>query len=313
MDDECRCLPKEENEMIILYHHDDLDGQCSAAQVREIMEKTTSNLIRCIAVQYSGTTWQKEEIEEADEVYVLDFTFPDMETLVEITGQKLIWIDHHKTAMEEHKKLWNSNIFGKRDVTKAASQLTWEYLKSDQSLPTAVEYISRRDIWQFGDKKEEVSAFTGACQILLHSPEDKDWKDLLASSNKGIEKVELYLKVGYALADVQKVRIEKAFERGTDISFHGLRARLINTTSDASDIGEYVYQKPEYDIAVMWQIINDMVQVSLRSNSTDCAKIAQKYGGGGHRGAAGFRIKSGGEFSAKLFEIEGTVKSLRTQ
>lgn len=290
--------------MIVLYHHDDLDGQCSAAQIKEVMEKVTANPIRCIAVQYSGITWIKEEIEEADEIYVLDFTFSDMETLAEIAGQKLIWIDHHKTAMEEHKELWDSNIPGKRDIAKAASQLTWEYLKSDQPLPTAVEYISRKDVWQFGDKKEEISAFTEACQILIHSPEDKDWKDLLSSSNNGKEKVELYLRVGHALADVQKVRIEKAFERGTDINFHGLRARLINTTSDASDIGEYVYQKPEYDIAVMWKIVNDMVQVSLRSNSTDCAEIAQKYGGGGHRGAAGFRIKNGGEFSPRLFETD---------
>lgn len=288
--------------MIVVYHHDDLDGQCSAAQVKEAMEKITSNPIQCIAVQYSGTTWKKEEIEEADEVYVLDFAFPDMETVAEIAGIKLIWIDHHKSAMEEHKELWNSTIPGKRDITKAASQLTWEYIKGDQPLSTAVEYISRRDIWQFGDKKEEISAFTGACSILLRSPDDADWKDLLVSSKNEREKVALYLRVGQALADVQKSRIEKAFERGSDISFHGLRARLINTTSDASDIGEFVYLKPEYDIAVIWQMINDMVQVSLRSNSVDCAEIAQKYGGGGHRGAAGFTIKSGGEFSLRLFE-----------
>lgn len=290
--------------MIVIYHHDDLDGQCSAAQVKDSMEKITAKPIQCIAVQYDGITWKKDEIEEADKVYVLDFTFMDMETLAGITGQKLIWIDHHKTAMEEHKELWDSKILGKRDTAKAASQLTWEYLQDNKPLPAAVEYVARRDIWQFGDKKEEISAFTEACQILLHSPEDADWKDLLASSNNGKEKVELYLKVGQALIEVQKSRVEKAFERGIDINFHGLRARLINTTSDTSDIGEYVYQKLEYDIAVMWQMINDMVQVSLRSNSTDCAEIAQKYGGGGHRGAAGFRIKSGGEFSLRLFETD---------
>ena len=178
---------------------------------------------------------------------------------------------------------------------------TWEYLRSGHPLPTAVEYISKRDVWQFGDKKEVISAFTGACQILLHSPEDADWKDLLASCDNENEKVELYLRVGHALTDVRKIRIEKAFERGTDINFHGLRARLINTTTDASDIGEYVYQKTEYDIAVMWQMMNDVVQVSLRSDSEDCAEIAQKYGGGGHRGAAAFTIKSGGEFSLRLF------------
>ena len=76
---------KEYKRMIVVYYHDDLDGQCSAAQVRESMEDITANPIRCIAVQYNGTIWKKEEIEEADEVYVLDFTFTDMGTLAEIT------------------------------------------------------------------------------------------------------------------------------------------------------------------------------------------------------------------------------------
>ena len=55
---------KEYKRMIVVYYHDDLDGQCSAAQVRESMEDITANPIRCIAVQYNGTIWKKEEIEE---------------------------------------------------------------------------------------------------------------------------------------------------------------------------------------------------------------------------------------------------------
>ena len=43
---------KEYKRMIVVYYHDDLDGQCSAAQVRESMEDITANPIRCIAVQY---------------------------------------------------------------------------------------------------------------------------------------------------------------------------------------------------------------------------------------------------------------------
>ena len=58
---------KEYKRMIVLYYHDDLDGQCSAAQVRESMEDVTVNQIRCIAVQYNGATWKKEEIEKAAE------------------------------------------------------------------------------------------------------------------------------------------------------------------------------------------------------------------------------------------------------
>jgi oligoribonuclease NrnB/cAMP/cGMP phosphodiesterase (DHH superfamily) len=45
----------------------------------------------------------------------------------------------------------------------------------------------------------------------------------------------------------------------------------------------------------MWQAVEEMVVVSLRSdsenpNSPDCTEIAQQYGGG-HRNAAGFQKK----------------------
>jgi len=81
------------------------------------------------------------------------------------------------------------------------------------------------------------------------------------------------------------------------ILLHNWRARLVNTTGNISELGEFIYKKPEYDIAVMWQAVEDMVVFSLRSdsenpNSPDCAKIAQQYGGGGHKNAAGFQKKN---------------------
>ena len=39
---------------------------------------------------------------------------------------------------------------------------------------------------------------------------------------------------------------------------------------------------------MMWRISGDHVSISLRSDTVNVRKIAEKYGGGGHTAAAGF-------------------------
>ena len=46
-----------------------------------------------------------------------------------------------------------------------------------------------------------------------------------------------------------------------------------------------------YDICISFEFDGDNFVVSLYSERIDVASIAEKYGGGGHKGAAGFVIK----------------------
>lgn len=44
----------------------------------------------------------------------------------------------------------------------------------------------------------------------------------------------------------------------------------------------------DYDILVGFSFDGESWNYSLRSTKIDCSKVAMKYGGGGHKGAAGF-------------------------
>lgn len=279
--------------MILVYYHNDLDGICSAAI---IIKKFGADDVKCIPVQYNGDTWDKEEVEQAESVYIVDFTFPDMDELIKVAGRKLRWIDHHKTAMEQHPVIWDSTeILGIRDLDRSGCGLTWWYC-FEYTIPYSVRYVEDRDLWRFFF--EDTKAFCAGANAILSDPYNEEWGSLLEPAC--VSAMCRIIDIGTVLIQSQERRVEYLFKSGIDTEFHGHAARIVNTTSDISELGEYIYKKPEYEIAVMWQVIGDKMIVSLRSDSIDCAEIAQMYGGGGHRGAAGFQVDNVAGFPMKL-------------
>lgn len=270
--------------MILVYHHNDLDGICAAAIVRkEYIQK-----IKFVPVQYGKDMWDPEDVKEASAVYVVDFTFPDMEVLAEAAGNKLVWIDHHRTAMEQHAVLWDSlEVDGNRSLDLSGCELTWNYLRDATEMPHAVQYIGDRDMWEF--ELRNTKAFCAAAHAIIESPDDSVWFRLLEKYDA--EVVTEFIKIGETLLKAQERRVQTLYNSGIDCEMFGYRCRVINATSDISEVGEYVYQHPKYELAVMWFVAAGKIIVSLRSDSVDCAEIAQKYGGGGHKGAAGFTVK----------------------
>ncbi|AKB50132.1 hypothetical protein MSBRW_0879 [Methanosarcina barkeri str. Wiesmoor] len=284
----------DDKRMILIYHHDDNDGYCAAAIAGASYDRNEFD-IKFVAINYGKESWSEGEIKAAEKVWLLDFTSDNMEEFVKVCGPKLIWVDHHKTAVEKFPDLWNSNsIPGIRSVEKAACILTWEFTHPENILPpAAVAYIGDKDLWKF--EYSETRAFTAGFNLIVKTPDDPAWDVLLGSEYE--DTVNNMISIGELLLKAQNYKLQKAFDRGVDYIFHNWKARLVNTTGNISELGEFIYRKPEYDIAIMWQAVEDMVVFSLRSdsgnpNSPDCAEIAQQYGGGGHKNAAGFQRKN---------------------
>jgi uncharacterized protein len=289
---------------ILIYYHDDNDGCCAAAVAANYYDRNEC-AIKFVAVNYGKEAWNEEDIKTAEKVWLVDFASDRMDEFLKACGSKLIWIDHHKTAMEKFPDLWNSgNIPGIRSIEKAACVLTWEFTHPENlSPPAAVAYIGDKDMWKF--EYAETKAFSAGFSLMVKTPDDTVWDLLLGSEYR--DAVDKMTSLGELLLEAQNYKIQKAFERGVDCIFHNLRARLVNTTGNISDLGEFIYKKPEYDIAIMWQAVEDMIIFSLRSDSgnaesPDCAEIAQQYGGGGHRNAAGFQKKNV-DFPRLLFSM----------
>jgi hypothetical protein len=63
-------------------------------------------------------------------------------------------------------------------------------------------------------------------------------------------------------------------------------------------------KRPEHMMLILWGFTQGKWRVSLFENGhpdIDCGFIAKKYGGGGHKGAAGFEVKSGYSSPIDLF------------
>src|SRR5690606_20072092 len=138
----------DEKRTIVIYYHDDNDGSCAAAVAANYYDKNEFS-IKFVAINYGKESWTEEEINEAEKVWLVDFSSDRMEDFVKTCGSKLIWIDHHRTAMEKFPELWgSSNIPGIRSLEKAACVLTWEYTHPENiSPPPAVAYIGDKDMW----------------------------------------------------------------------------------------------------------------------------------------------------------------------
>jgi oligoribonuclease NrnB/cAMP/cGMP phosphodiesterase (DHH superfamily) len=269
----------------ICFHHNDTDGRASGAIVRYALGAA----VTLIEVDYDGEPIPWDEVQKADRIIVVDFSFPieDMERLAD--GRKMIWIDHHKSAitqLSEIAKKWD----GLQSKNEAACVLTWNYFFPERPVPKAVVLIGDRDIWRWAE--EETGDFTeGLYHRDNESENDNLWRPLLDNNMSLLENI---INDGHQCRMIRLQEIKRMVdERGFGIYFENHHTLAINTPGDG-DIGQYV-RDCGYDIAYCYidKMINGTLTtfVTIFSEMTDVSEIARKFGGGGHAGASGFSFR----------------------
>jgi nanoRNase/pAp phosphatase (c-di-AMP/oligoRNAs hydrolase) len=75
-----------------------------------------------------------------------------------------------------------------------------------------------------------------------------------------------------------------------EAEFEGYKAIVINRAYANSKVFDAVYDPRKHDIMILFGVKPDEIKYTLFCDKPeiDVSKIALKYGGGGHRGAAGF-------------------------
>jgi oligoribonuclease NrnB/cAMP/cGMP phosphodiesterase (DHH superfamily) len=131
----------------ICFHHNDPDGHACGAIVRYALGEAVT-LIEC---DYNATSIPWDLVEQTEQVIVADFSFPvtDMQRLAR--NRELVWIDHHKSAIDEFAGIAD-HWPGKRDVSEAACVLTWKYFFPHRPVPKAVLLVGDRDVWRWAEK-----------------------------------------------------------------------------------------------------------------------------------------------------------------
>lgn len=157
------------------YHSADLDGHCSGAIVKYRFPD---------AVMYPinyGDLFPWGEIAAQDEVYMVDFCLQpwnEMERL--FTIRPVTWIDHHSSAILEynrHKEIRKVPVAARYDATRAACELTWEYLFPDRPVPLAVKLLSLYDSWTFQGHELEDMVLPFQMRMRMEDLDPKNWGD----------------------------------------------------------------------------------------------------------------------------------------
>lgn len=291
---------------IVIYHNADFDG----IFCREIAKKFIPDA-ELIGWNFGD---QPVKFDPSTKVYILDLPVDAVLGLERGAGflvyekaPNIVWIDHHKSSIESHDK----TIPGYRIDGVAACRLAWHWFSTDHtdvvvqfnglsekqdfidrkvSEPLAVRLAGEYDIWDKRDPNAD---------LFQHGLRSQDLTDaiwILMLSEVGHHIVDTLLKAGkciqYAKANEDSSIINSY---GFDIEFEGLKFLACNHARFNSHLFTAGI-RPDHDALFGFKWDGKQWNVSLYGidgrPEIDLSLIAVKYGGGGHKGACGFRTKS---------------------
>mgnify|MGYP003394533242 FL=1 len=207
-------------------------------------------------------------------------------SLLTANNNEVIAIDHHISTQKIIKKL-PKYLF---DLNNSGAVLTWQFFNSNKNVPKLLKYIEAQDLWRYDlmPNSKKVMAV-----VNLAAREFKTWTNLnnrLENANK----IKSIIKDGTIILEAKDSYIEQIYKRQKlDGIFLGYKTSIINAAFFESDLGDYAIKKGA-KLALIWRNIEGGTKVSLRGSSIiNVAKLAEKFGGGGHKGASGFFIKTG--------------------
>lgn len=222
------------------------------------------------------------------ELYFIDFCYPadSMEKLL-AQNKKVVVLDHH-VSQRDIVGISTEHVY---DNDRSGSVIAWQYFFPDEPVPKLLEHVQDVDLWQF-----KIAHTRELMAALDEYPFDfKLWNKLSGEFEDG-EAVKKYLKAGKTILMYEERIIERMVRHAERVDFDGHAAYVVNSPILESEIGNRLVTQKKA-IGIIWAHRSGKVAVSLRSDGKkDVSELAQRYGGGGHRAAAGFSFDARLEF-----------------
>ena len=220
------------------------------------------------------------------EIYFIDICpgAKELKRLVAV-NKRVIVIDHHISAKKDGK-FANEYFYA---LNHSGATLAWKYFHPGKKTPKLLRYVEDNDLWL--RKMPRAKAVYG--YLYLFEFDFRTWSKFAHDFDKpSIERK--HLEIGKLILRYEYKMIEDIVAKvAVPVKFFGLNTLAVNSPSFASEIGHALYKKNP-PLGIIWYELKDKINVSLRSNGkVNVAKIAEKFGGGGHKAAAGFSLPIG--------------------
>ena len=216
-------------------------------------------------------------------VAILDFSYSNsvIKQMVK-DADALVVIDHHKSAMVELHDV-NCTIF---DMKRSGAMMSWNFFHPGKEPPQLIKLIEDRDLWKW--ELPYSKEFSAAFDMIPWDFEEYD-KFLDDSAIDDAKERGAYI-LAYSKTVISKI-VKNASRRKLD----GRDVLVVNSSHWMSEIGNNLGPKCDFALIWYWDHEHKQCKVSLRAHhdDEDVSEIAKRFGGGGHRKAAGFALAPG--------------------
>lgn len=307
---------------IYVYHHNDHDGIVAAGILyKRYRNPVNKHKIIFNMIDYNTLlNFDHIDFEKGDKVFFLDYSFSNKDNIEEfkkllrrrIHDNDVVWIDHHKTSIGgELNDLYR--IPGIRRIGLCGAAWTYLYLyfeefrnidlesrdeipvkfhRSDK-IPTFLKYIDDYDCW----KHMYPATNDFHYGLTISHPTDEIIDILLSTSEVVSSMVSKYnadiIKQGEAIQKFLKFENKEyhvdmyGFEYTLPEEHGGYKVFCLNRKGNSLMFGNKIN---EYDAVIPFFYNGERWTYSMYSikDNIDCSEVAKTYGGGGHKGAAGW-------------------------
>lgn len=268
-----------DKDTVVIYHDNCPDGFTAAWAAWESLGDNADYFT------YQNGDTMESSIKDK-KVFILDVA-PSIEELKQLSlDNDVMVIDHHISHRPKLDAIKNFSF----DLNKSGAVLAWEYFHPDKDVPLMVRYIQDRDLWLW--EMKDSRAVTYYIDSIDHT--FKAWREAVKDFEDE-NKLARFVEIGHSLIEYSEKIIDKTINKSlTEVEFEGYNVLAVNATSLTDEIASRLY-KMHPPFAIVWFQVKDKIRVSLRAtpeSEVDVAKLAEKHGGGGHRGSAGFLVDS---------------------
>lgn len=293
-----------QNKATVVYHSGDLDGEFCREIFKHWNAQYRAPGPNYETVNYIGWDYKDAKIPfpETGQVYVMDLNpecfkeFPG----IDVAKARVIWIDHHATAIDK----WGTYLPGLRIDGVAACRLAWfwffntkhaaatkeVFLQRKAEEPLAVRLAGEYDVWDHrGDGDLEF-------QLGLKAQEEIPWNALLDPGADQTHLVGRIIQNGRMIQGYVTKQAALKAKGAFRMPWRGLTWLVMNTIGGNSMAFDSV-DKPEngHDALMIFYWSGRSWEFSLyhakHRKDLNLSDIAKAYGGGGHPGACGFRVR----------------------
>ena len=269
-----------EKNILVLYHADCMDGYAAAWATWKVF----ANKARYQAVRHRTPLPQ---FADGTELYIVDFCYP-IDELVSAaqTASRVVVLDHHISAQKDFEAYQNhSTIPDNLEINfvqdHSGCMIVWQYFQGNVEPPVLLQHIEDHDLWRHQLPKTEAICKALYLRLPVHF--------------SAFEKIKLptLQQEGALLVKQQQLNVSRLLKARHSVRLNNTKGLAVNAPGMfSSDLGHELAKKSgTFGLTYFYHGKRQCYECGLRSiGDFDVSELAQAYGGGGHKNAAGFSV-----------------------